>query len=120
MSENQRQNSRYSVSWRTRVISNDQAEVESTVTNVSESGAYLEMPCNYAYGNILLLETHPIIKQKTYTIRIKAKVIHGTILSGDRGFGLGVKFLKIADAEKNIFIAAMSFLESSLDDYKQK
>ena len=107
---------RYSVKWRARAAVKE-GIVECTLTGASITGGYIEFPYSLPQKSEMLLEIHPIIKHQSFSVKVKAMVVHSTILSNNRGAGLGLKLLQISKDHKEVMRKAIAELEAR--DYKQ-
>ena len=108
---------RYSVHWRARVATSQKGIVDCIFTGASITGGYIEFPFSLPQKSEILLEIHPIIKHHAHTVKVKAMVVHSTILSNNRGVGLGLKLLQISKEHKEVMRKAIAELESR--NYKQ-
>ena len=117
MGAEKRSFTRYSVKWRARAAAPQGEIIECILTGASITGGYIEFPYALPAKSEILLEIHPLIKRQAYAVKVKAMIVHSTILSNNRGVGLGLKLLQISKEHKEVMRKAIAELEAR--DYKQ-
>jgi hypothetical protein len=106
----QRNYSRYKVAWRAKVAVPGKGLVRGQIKGVSLAGGYLEFPFAMPINSVVLMEVYPFLDGQVYPVRLRAKVIYDTLLSENRGHGMGLKVLEIADADRKILTRAINAL----------
>lgn len=107
MSVEQRNFARYKVAWRAKVAVPTKGLVRGVIKGVSMAGGYLEFPFAMPINSVILLEVYPFLEGQVYPVRLRAQVIYDTLLSDDRGHGMGIKVLEVADADREILKRAI-------------
>lgn len=93
--DERREYPRRAARWAATMLTQDKSLVHGRSLNVSERGASLASPCNFAIGTMLILELQIIYKSLRKSIRLMGEVRHTSIAG--TGFTIGILFKEISD-----------------------
>lgn len=88
-----RRHQRFSVKWKGRIALANQGVENVSICNASLGGLCFVYLHALPFGSALKLEFHVRYRNENARIRVKAKVSHTDILSGNRGAKIGVEFV---------------------------
>lgn len=98
---------RIAVTWRAKVIVPKRGILRGVVKDAAPGGAYLEIECAMPIKQTFLMEFYPFIGSQMYSVRVRGECTYDTVLSDDRGHGLGVRFVEIAESDKGVIKRAL-------------
>jgi hypothetical protein len=93
--DERRQYPRRAARWPSTLLTQDKTLISSRTLNVSERGASIAAPCNFAIGTRIIIEIQILYKSLRKSVRIVGEVRHTSIAG--TGFTLGILFKEISD-----------------------
>lgn len=100
MSVERRDYPRIKVAWRAKAAVPQRGILRGIVKDVTLGGVYLEIDAAMAPGQQFLMEFYPFMGTKVCPIKIRGEVTHDTVLSGNRGHGLGVRIIEVGEEDR--------------------
>lgn len=93
--DERRQYPRRAARWSSTLLTKEKQLISCRTQNVSERGASIDSPCNFASGTKVIVEIQILYKSLRKSVRMVGEIRH-TSISGS-GFSLGILFKEMPE-----------------------